>query len=209
MDASEYAAVDLICGKQVTTRIGRGAVPDRYTIFPMPLQDALRKYAGGGGSILVSGAYIGTDAWDQVYPGTYPIKDAAQTKSFIQEVLGYKWITNFGDVSGIIVPKAGAPVQLSDPMRYNRLFDEHVYRVENPDGIEPASKNAQTFLRYAGTEIPAATVFDDGKHRARPFASITSRSTRRMPLVTSTRAFRRPSAQPVTWTSSIRSFSRV
>jgi hypothetical protein len=50
-------------------------------------------------------------------------------------------------------------------MRYNRLFDEHVYRVENPDGIEPASKYAQTFLRYAGTEIPAATVFDDGKHR--------------------------------------------
>ena len=165
MDASEYAAVDLICGKQVTTRIGRGAVPDRYTVFPAALQDVLRKYAVAGGSILVSGAYIGTDAWDQVYPGTYPIKDAAQTKSFIQEVLGYKWITNFGDVSGIIVPKAGAAVQLSDPMRYNRLFDEHVYRVENPDGIEPASKYAQTFLRYAGTEIPAATVFDDGKHR--------------------------------------------
>ena len=164
-DASVYAAVDLICGKQVTTRIGRGAVPDRYTVFPAALQDALRKYAGGGGSILVAGAYIGTDAWDQVYPGTYPIKGAAQTKSFIQEVLGYKWITNFGDVSGIIVPKAGAPVQMSDPMRYNRLFDEHVYRVENPDGIEPASKYAQTFLRYAGTEIPAATVFDNGKHR--------------------------------------------
>ena len=50
-------------------------------------------------------------------------------------------------------------------MRYNRLFDEHVYRVENPDGIEPASAYAQTFLRYAGTEIPAATVFDNGKHR--------------------------------------------
>ncbi|MBR3386969.1 MAG: xanthan lyase, partial [Bacteroidales bacterium] len=165
MDAAEYKAVDLICGKQVTTRVGRGAVPDRFTVFPAALQDALRKYAGDGGSILVAGAYIGTDAWDQVYPGTYPIKGAEQTKSFIQEVLGYKWVTNFGDVSGTIVPKSGAPVQLSDPMKYNRLYDEHVYRVENPDGIEPASPKAQTFLRYAGTEIPAATVFDDGKHR--------------------------------------------
>ena len=165
MDASPYAAVDLICGKQVTTRIGRGAVPDRYTVFPAPMQDALRKYAGGGGSILVAGAYIGTDAWDQVYPGTYPIKNADQTRAFIQEVLGYKWVTNFGDVTGSIVPKPGAPVQLSDPMKYNRLFDEHYYRVENPDGIEPASEKAQTFLRYAGTDIPAATVFDDGKHR--------------------------------------------
>ena len=165
MDASPYAAVDLICGKQVTTRIGRGAVPDRYTVFPAPMQDALRKYAGGGGSILVAGAYIGTDAWDQIYPGTYPIKNAEQTRAFIQEVLGYKWVTNFGDVTGSIVPKPGAPVQLSDPMKYNRLFDEHYYRVENPDGIEPAGEKAQTFLRYAGTDIPAATVFDDGTHR--------------------------------------------
>ena len=165
MDASPYAAVDLICGKQVTTRIGRGAVPDRYTVFPAPMQDALRKYANGGGSILVAGAYIGTDAWDQVYPGTYPIKNADQTRAFIQEVLGYKWVTNFGDVTGSIVPKPGAAVQLSDPMKYNRLFDEHYYRVENPDGIEPAGEKAQTFLRYAGTDIPAATVFDDGTHR--------------------------------------------
>ena len=165
MDATEYAAVDLICGKQVTTRIGRGAVPDRYTVFPAEMQDALRKYAAAGGSILVAGSYIGTDAWDQVYPGTFPIKSADRTRAFIQEVLGYKWVTNFGDVSGVIVPKPGAPVQLSDPMKYNRLFDERFYRVENPDGIEPAGPKAQTFLRYAGTDIPAATVFDDGKHK--------------------------------------------
>ena len=165
MDASEYAAVDLICGKQVTTKIGRGAVPDRYSVFPAGMQDALRKYASAGGSILVAGSYIGTDAWDQIYPGTFPIKGADKTRSFIQDVLGYKWVTNFGDVSGIIVPKKGAPVQLSDPMKYNRLFDERIYRVENPDGIEPASPHARTFLRYAGTNIPAATVFDDGKHK--------------------------------------------
>jgi len=165
MDASEYDAVDLICGKQVTTKIGRGAVPDRYTVFPAGMQDALRKYASAGGSILVAGSYIGTDAWDQIYPGTFPIKGADKTRSFIQDVLGYKWVTNFGDISGIIVPKKGAPVQLSDPMKYNRLFDEQTYRVENPDGIEPAGPHAQTFLRYAGTDIPAATVFDDGKHK--------------------------------------------
>ena len=37
--------------------------------------------------------------------------------------------------------------------------------MENPDGIEPAGPKAQTFLRYAGTDIPAATVVDDGKHK--------------------------------------------
>ena len=166
MDPAAYATVDLICGKQVTTRISqRATLKDRYTVFPDAMQDVLRKYAAGGGSILVSGAYIGTDAWDQVYPGVYPIKGADKTRAFIQDVLGYKWVTNFGDVSGVIAPKPGAPVQLSDPMKYNRLFDEQVYRVENPDGIEPAGAKAKTFLRYAGSDIPAATVFDDGTHR--------------------------------------------
>ena len=165
MDASPYAAVDLICGKQVTTKIGTGAVPDRYSVFPDALQTALRSYAQAGGAIFLSGSYIATDAWDRVFPCTFDEKAREKTRTFIQEVLGYKWVTNFGDVSGTVVPKAGAPVQLSDPMQYNRLFNAKVYRVENPDGIEPASEKAQTFLRYAGTDIPAATVFDDGTHR--------------------------------------------
>ena len=54
-------------------------------------------------------------------------------------------------------------------MTYNRLFTDKVYRVENPDGIEPASDKAMTLLRYAGTAIPAATLLDDGKHRTIAF----------------------------------------
>ena len=169
MDAAPYAAIDLICGKQVTTKIGRGAVSNRYSVFPAALQTALRTYAAAGGSILLSGSYIGTDAWDRVFPCTFDEKARENTRTFIRDVLGYKWVTNFGDASGTVVPKAGAPVQLSDPMQYNRLFSEKIYRVENPDGIEPASDKAKTFLRYAGTNIPAATVFDDGNHRVIAF----------------------------------------
>ena len=169
MDASSYSALDVICGKQVTTKIGRGAVPDRYPVFPAALQEALRTYAGAGGSILISGAYIGTDAWDNVFPVSFDEKAREKTRSFIREVLGYKWVTNYGDASGIVVPKAGGPIQFGGPMTYNRLFSDKVYRVENPDGIEPASDNAVTILRYAGTAIPAATLLDDGKHRAIAF----------------------------------------
>jgi len=165
MESVPYAAVDLICGKQVTTKVGRGAVPDRFSVFPAALQTVLRNYTAAGGSIFLSGSYIGTDAWDQVFPGSFNESAREKTRAFIQEVLGYKWVTNFGDATGVIVPKPGAAVQLSDPMHYNRLFDEKIYRVENPDGIEPAGEFAQTFLRYAGTNIPAATVFDDGTHR--------------------------------------------
>ena len=157
-----FAAVDLICGKQVTTRVGRGAVPDRYPVFPAGMQQAIRAFTQAGTGILVSGAYIGTDVWDRIYPGNLP---DVSVRSFVQEVLGYKWVTNFGDKSGFAVPRPGAPVKL-EPLRYNRSYSPSLYRVENPDGIEPASGKAVALLRYHGTDIVAATAFNPGPYRA-------------------------------------------
>ena len=169
MDASAYDAVDLICGKQVTTRIGSGAIPDRYEVFPAALQSALRRYTQAGGSVLLSGAYIGTDAWDRVYPVTPDPGQAEKTRTFIQEVLGYRWVTNFGDNSGALLSRSGAPLQFGDAIRYNREFRPDFYRVENPDGIAPASDKAQTILLYSGSLVPAATVFDSGSYRVAAF----------------------------------------
>jgi len=157
-----FAAVDLICGKQVTTRIGRGAVPDRYPVFSKDVQEALRTFTQAGAGVLVSGAYIATDAWDHVYPGVSPDISA---RIFIQDVLGYKWITNYGDISGYAVPRKDAPLALGT-LRYNRAYSPLLYRVENPDGIAPASDKSVTILRYHGTDIPAATAYDPGTYRA-------------------------------------------
>ncbi|MBR1706142.1 MAG: N-acetylmuramoyl-L-alanine amidase [Bacteroidales bacterium] len=162
LDAAGYTAVDLVCGKQVTTKMGSGALPDRYQVFPEPLQEALRRYTSAGGNVLLSGAYIGTDAWDRVYPVSPDPATLEQTRTFIQEVLGYKWVTNFGDVSGVVEPYGGF---LPGSIAYNRKYSPVLYRVENPDGIEPASPKARTILRYAGTAIPAGTAYDSGTHR--------------------------------------------
>ena len=149
--------LDLICGKQVTVPLR--AFPERFTVFPEALQQALRRYAEKGGNILLSGAYIGTDAWDRVYP--IPLKDQSTTQAFIQEVLGYKWVTNFGDTSGRINPYG---MRLSAPLSYNRSFREGCYRVENPDGILPASDKGRILLRYGGTDISAGVGYEtDGR----------------------------------------------
>ena len=37
---------------------------------------------------------------------------------------------------------------------------EKVYRVENPDGIQPASDKSPLLMRYATSHIPAATWFE-------------------------------------------------
>ena len=158
-------AVDLICGKQLTTRIGRGAVPDRYTVFSDSLQTALRRFTAGGGHVLLSGAYIGTDAWNHVFP----VPQAPEsTRQFVQEILGYKWVTNFGDTSGAASAAKNAPFRLPS-VTYNREWSPLVYRVESPDGIEPASGKARALLRYNSSKITAATAYEGNGYRCVAF----------------------------------------
>ena len=161
---SDAFALDLICGKQLTTRIGRGAVPHRYSVFPEALQNALRRFASGSGNILLSGSYIATDAWDVVYPGVP--KASEQTRNFVKEVLGYQWVTNFGDYSGIVHPFAGSELPT---VSYNRAWSPLMYRVENPDGLLPASANTKAIMRYQGTDVTAATFYDAGPWRVAAF----------------------------------------
>ena len=157
-------AIDLICGKQLTTRIGRGAVPDRYTVFPEALQEAVTTFTAGGGNVLISGAYIGTDAWDHVYQGVP--KGPESTRQFITGVLGYEWVTNFGSHSANVTPVRGSGLPAAT---YNREWSSEIYRVENPDGIKPASSRSSILMRYPDTHIGAAVRYDAGSYKVAAF----------------------------------------
>ena len=163
---SSAFAADLICGKQVTTLSAPDAVCARYTVFPEAFQAALRRYTAAGGNVILSGAYIATDAWDAVYQGVQ--KAPESTRNFIREVLGYRWVTNFGDRSGRAAPLSSAPMPLP-AMTYNRDWSSSVYRVESPDGIAPAGKQARTLMRYEGSQIGAAVAFDGPGYRCVSF----------------------------------------
>ena len=157
-------AVDVICGKQLTTRIGRGAVPDRYTVFTDSLKTALTRFTAAGGNVLISGAYIGTDAWDTVYQGVE--KGPESTRDFVKSVLGYEWLTNFGDNTGKVMPVRGSGMPA---VTYNREWSPTVYRVENADGIKPVSGKTKIIMRYQGTLIPAATWYEAPTYKVAAF----------------------------------------
>lgn len=157
-------AVDLICGKQLTTQVGRGAVPHKFEVFTHDLQNALKTYTSRGGHVLISGSYIATDAWDHLYPGVP--KAPESTRSFIKQVLGYEWVTNFGDVSGFAKPQPKSNLPL---VSYNRAWSPLVYKVDNADGIAPAGMNSRVLLRYEGTNIPAATFLNGNGYRVAAF----------------------------------------
>ena len=157
----EAWSVDLVCGKQVTTVVGSG-MQKKYEVFPAEMQEALRAYAAAGGNIIVSGAYIGTDLWDQIYPYEIDktVRDAA--KKFAQKTLGYRWAANAASRKGkvkFIRNTITGDAPASELKICNEINDRQ-YCVESPDGILPAVKTGATIMRYADSGISAG-VFNE------------------------------------------------
>lgn len=164
-------AADIICGKQVSTTVGAGLVAPKYEVFPVALQKALRDFTAGGGNVLVSGSNIGTDVWDRVYPVPYDTLSREQTAKFVSQILGYTWRTNYGskhaEIRAIHNDKLDIKSSLGRLISYHNERNPHIYCVETPDGIIPASsKKAATFLRYNDTKISAGVVFEGSGYRA-------------------------------------------
>ncbi len=156
-------ALDLICGKQVTTRMGTGIVAERFRVFPQYLQDAIRAFTSGGGNVILSGSYIGTDVWSSVYQDTPKAPETSRT--FVKEILGYKWSTNFGDAAGVAYGVKGSGLP---PAFYNKSWSPYIYKIENADGILPASDKSRVLMRY-GNDIPAAVMYEAKGYRVASF----------------------------------------
>ncbi|MCQ2146042.1 MAG: xanthan lyase [Bacteroidales bacterium] len=160
-------AMDIICGKQVTVKIGRGVVDNKYSVFPAEFQNAISSYTSNGGSILISGAHIGTDVWDQVYPVEIDSKYRESTQKFVESTLGYSWRTNYATRSAkataikndIFTPSSVKTVE------YYKDPNSVIYNVETADGIIPASSKSKEFLRYTDTNISAGVSYQTKNYK--------------------------------------------
>ncbi len=165
VDLEKYPILDLICGKQITTLTGRdGASKLRYSVFPADLQETLREYAASGGNMLISGANIATDAWDQIYD--YGIDSLMMAdvivpmRNFITGVLKYKWMTN-NATAGCDVKMVPNPFGLPlSSYSFHTKPNPYRYQVESPDGLVPADKNAYTIFRYSDNNISAGVAYE-------------------------------------------------
>ncbi|MDR3350964.1 MAG: PQQ-binding-like beta-propeller repeat protein [Prevotellaceae bacterium] len=149
-----YRVADLILGKQKQTTIGRGAFPPRHKAFPDSLQSKLTAFCRAGGSLLVTGAFVGSDLWDN---------DAENNagKQFAREILKYRWQTGQAAVTGevksldsTVFPAPG------NVYRFHTLPNPACYAVEAPDAIEPAGEKSHTILRYAENGLSAGIAYD-------------------------------------------------
>ena len=61
---TDYKTVDWILGKQREWSVARGVKPPKYKTFYKKQQEAISDFCHGGGNIIISGAFVGTDLWD-------------------------------------------------------------------------------------------------------------------------------------------------
>lgn len=177
----DYAAVDLILGKEKQTKMGRGGVtPLLYKTFSAEMQQALTDYCNRHGRLFVSGSYVATDLWQN------PL--AASQKSdrdFATKVLKYAWrndkASTIGKVKYVVSPLSESDKEVS---YYNELNEES-YAVESPDAIVPTDSCAYTAFRYSENNLSAGVVFGgSAKDQYRtvilgfPFESLRSEADR-------------------------------
>ena len=141
-----YLLVDLILGKQQTTRRGTVMQTTDYKTFAPALQQALRRYTEHGGRLIVSGAYIASD-----------MRGSKEEKAFVREVLHCRFVTQHASRSGRIeeLPPLG-----EGSFRLQTEPDAEVLHTENTDGIAPAGEGAKAVMRYHDNQVAAAVLYE-------------------------------------------------
>ena len=152
---NNYQTVDLILGKEYQTKMGRGGVtPLQYKTFSQPMQEAITAYCSQGGNIFVSGAFVGTDLWDNRLATSEEVD-----KKFATEVLKYKWRVGQAAIKGKVKSVASPFPMLTGNYTYHNELNEKSYVVEAPDAIEPATKEAYTVMRYSENNLSAGVAY--------------------------------------------------
>lgn len=151
---NDYKHVDLILGKECQSKMGRGVMPLEFKTFNNRMQEAITAYCKQGGNIFVSGAFVGTDLWDNRLAAA----DEAD-KKFATDILKYKWRVGQAAITGKVKSVASPFPSLSGNYTYYNELNADSYVVEAPDAIEPASKDAYTVMRYAENNLSAGVAY--------------------------------------------------
>ena len=149
VDITDYRYVDLILGEEKETDWPKPVREKQFKAFPASLQTALRRFCESGGSLFISGAYVGTDLFENK-------SDDHPDVVFAQETLKYTLRTNYAVRTGDVVAVENTFLAPDHTIAFNTRLGSDLYAAEAPDAIEPADSNATTILRYAENNSSAA-----------------------------------------------------
>lgn len=158
VNLSNYKLADWILGKQREWSVARGAKPPKFKTFSKKQQQAITDFCNNGGNIIVSGAFVGTDFWDNP-------RATDEDKDWAQNTLKYKWRNNNGAVTGKIKAVPSPFESIHGNYEYYNELNSESYVVEHPDAIEPAGDNSFTVFRYSENNLSAGTFYKGDTYR--------------------------------------------
>lgn len=154
MSLNDYPYVDLILGKECQSKMGRGVKPLEYKTFSPAMQKAITGYCNQGGNLFVSGAYVGTDLWDN------PLAPSLEAdRTFATEILKYQWRAGRAARTGQVKSVPSPFNCLSGNYTYHNELNAESYVVESPDAIEP-TEGAYTVMRYSENNLSAGVAYN-------------------------------------------------
>lgn len=175
VNIQSYQTLNLILGKQRTTHIGNRKKEPEFKTLPLELQQQLRTYTENGGNIMLSGAFVASDA----YPDN---SISVEDKRFQASVLKIKLNTTTATFSGKVTmtPSQYSAFGSSEFDFYTQPNATSIF-VESVDAIEPVGAHAFTICRYKGTNQSAGVAYR-GKYKSVvfgfPFETIRSERER-------------------------------
>lgn len=160
-----YPIVDYILGLEKEDDNGVLAQNFYYKTFSSPMQRALTSYCQSGGSLLISGAYVGSD-----------MNNTQGNREFIQNILKYRYGNSLQTTEDNISIQG-----LGRTVRIPRLPNEQAYPVTAPDCILPAS-TAFPVMTYTNGNASAAVAYKGNDYRTFvmgfPFESVQTEADR-------------------------------
>jgi hypothetical protein len=174
LDLSPYPVLDLILGEEKLTPGPKPLKQPEFRAFPEALQKALTTYCQSGGNLFVSGAYVGTDLFENRRDST--------DIDFAENVLKFSFRTDHAVNQGGVHPVNAETPPALPAFTFNTSYRNDIYGAESPDAIEPAGKQAQTILRYDQTNASAAIGFQGNTYQVVvfgfPFETILDQTAR-------------------------------
>lgn len=156
--------VDLILGKQKEISVGNDGAT-RFKPFTEELRTRLTDFCNDGGSLLVTGSYIGTDLFDNSFSSP-SVKSA--DRQFARDVLGIEWRQAKATVTGGVREIRGRFRQFggASPFEFEQQLNSECYAVESPESFIPTGTvNGSPILRYTENNFVAGTASILPTHR--------------------------------------------
>lgn len=171
--ALNYQVIDFIAGKQKQTLVGNVKKTPDFKTFPLDLQRKLREFTQAGGHLLVSGAYVASDIYE----------NNESDKKFIEEVLhvkpGNTDIRRFGMIQ--LKSDADAELKINGRLDYFTIPSDKSYFAEETDVLVPVHPSSGIVGWYNGSNQPAIVVTHDNNKTVVmgfPFETITDEEER-------------------------------